>query len=357
MGKYTWIVVLVCVILVALAVIKCSNSPQAEEQTESKNEQQSEPGKTSSDSESQAVAGAEGGQAEGEKSESGNAGGGGSEGEKSEGGQSGGGTESSAGGQSSAGSEGENSGGGGAGSGSGGGGGGSGGGGSAEGAAGGAGQGAGDGSEGKAAGASNGGASSPTGGSAAGSANGGGGGAADSGDREGWAETKDEVPGGTVAIIYPKAPPVQQPPDLDVIKLEVEDPRRELIGVWTQSAGSADGDFAHGGYSQTTLVFTTAGKVEVTRFYGSVGAQGALSGNAIKKSLQLDYAVKDGAITFSAPARKGVPDRRTLDLVDSQGKTWKASAPQSLPLTLRYVHTEGTLSIGGKTYKRVQSTK
>jgi hypothetical protein len=59
MGKYTWIVVLVCVILVALTLIKCSNSPEAEEKTESKSEQHSESGKTSSDSDSQADAAAE----------------------------------------------------------------------------------------------------------------------------------------------------------------------------------------------------------------------------------------------------------------------------------------------------------
>lgn len=334
MRKNTWIIVLVGVVLLALMIMKCSRSPSEDAETSGTKQEATNKSRTESSSETgstkeQPKGGKESADKEAAAENAGESATGSQDGAS---GKGGGAEAGSADGSAGAGGAGDNSGSGGK---------------PGEKAAGSAGAGS--------AGSDGGGSASGGAGNASGNL--GGAPPADSDNPPDWVDVVEETPGGSIAIVYPRAPAVAQPPDLDALKLDAQDPRRELIGVWSQSAGPSDADFAHGGYTQTAIIFTTAGRIEVTRFYGAVDAEGTSGTRALTRSLQLDYVIKDGRITFSVPSKKSAPDRRELNLVDSKGKTWKATAPKALPLTSRYELKGDTLTIDGKTYRRVAPSK
>jgi hypothetical protein len=146
--------------------------------------------------------------------------------------------------------------------------------------------------------------------------------------------------------------PVTRPTDIDptlvdAIKLPKGDPRREIIGIWEQVGGSNEPDFAHGGFSKSTLIFRNDGVLDVARFYGQRGE--------VRVNRQLTFRIEDSKLVLAA--MQGA-DATATDLplaAAPDGVTIIARKPKaSLPTRLDYSAMPESLTIEGRTYKRVQ---
>lgn len=152
---------------------------------------------------------------------------------------------------------------------------------------------------------------------------------------------------GSIEIVYPSEP-AEVELDLtliDAMRLPEADVRRTLVGMWTQSGGSATPDFGPGGYSQSTLVFRTDGVLEIVRFYGNH--------SEVRIDSVLDYQItSDGQLALGNKPEfvRGA----TMPIIAG---SWGPTGPPRFPMTLRYSMDLQTLVLDGKRYRPRSSDK
>lgn len=154
--------------------------------------------------------------------------------------------------------------------------------------------------------------------------------------------------GGSVGLVYPVAPPQAgvTAEMIDSLRLPDNDPRKPVVGVWEQSAGANGPDFAHGGYTQTVLVIRSDGTINISRYYGPA--------SEVRLETTLAYTIPSaGRVELrQVDGSKAPAESKELRLPLS-GKEYIASPPTvKMPVTFEYRAEEGTLSLGGKTYRR-----
>ena len=141
---------------------------------------------------------------------------------------------------------------------------------------------------------------------------------------------------------------------LDALKLPDTDPSRKLVGMWVQTGGTNDADFANGGYRLNELRFRNDGRVDVVRTYGEK--------ESVSVQKRIDYTVKiDGTIVFGED-----PDYRPKfssvkhDMPQGSGKPPIVITPpaKKLPTTFEYtIKNDNTLRLAGKVYRRHRPTR
>ena len=159
---------------------------------------------------------------------------------------------------------------------------------------------------------------------------------------------------GAKGIVYPVAPAVSgvSADMINALKLADTDPRRKFIGIWEQSGGLSDADFAHGGYRQTVLVFRTDGVLDVIRFFGEQ--------SETRIDSRLMYAVgADNSLTISQdPKLSGVS--RTSDLklpgIDGKGGIVAVAPKLKLPAILNPSISAEEMTLDGKVYRKRKQT-
>lgn len=131
------------------------------------------------------------------------------------------------------------------------------------------------------------------------------------------------------------------------VDIAADDPVMALIGAWRQTGGSNQPDFAIGGYGESMLYFTGRRSLVVVRKAGDFGARAVF-----------EFSVGDDSkLRLTAPddAPESSPIRRALIIPGKGSVTHRVMPPLDLPpCTVDYSVTEQTLSIDGKTYRRVK---
>jgi len=163
----------------------------------------------------------------------------------------------------------------------------------------------------------------------------------------GWGPAPTKV--GKLGVVKPATRPIDIDLTLvDAIKLPDGDPRREIIGIWEQVAGSNDPDFAHGDYSKSVLTFRNDGVLDIARFYGAHGE--------VRVNRQLAFRIENSRLVVAAT--QGA-DAIATDLplaAGANGTTIVARKPKSaLPTMLGYSAKADSIAIEGRTYKRIQA--
>jgi hypothetical protein len=154
--------------------------------------------------------------------------------------------------------------------------------------------------------------------------------------------------GGSVGLVYPAAPPQAgvTAEMIDSLRLPDNDPRKPVVGVWEQSAGANGPDFAHGGYTQTVLIIRSDGTINISRYYGP--------SSEVRLETTLAYTITNaGRVELRQIDGSKAPAQSKELRLPLSGKEYIASAPVvKMPVTFEYRAEEGTLSLGGKTYRR-----